>query len=963
MISEDIAQSIATLPLSLREEVERFWEAFIDHDGGVPAPLRGRERQITRLWACSPALAAFSIAHPECLIEFLDSPWSGSRAPSEADLAQELATALAECTDIDALMAALRLFRKRQYLGISWRDAISGVPVEQTVESLSHVADVCICQSLSWLDERLQAQWGVPLDADGQAQSLIVLGMGKLGGFELNYSSDIDLIFVYADAGETNGARPVDNERYFSRLAQQLIKVLAESTRDGFVFRVDTRLRPFGESGPLVMHFSALEEYYQRHGREWERYAMIKARPITGDVYAVERLRGILSPFVYRRYLDFGALDALREMKSLIVREVRRKGMAQNIKLGPGGIREVEFIAQVFQLIRGGQYAQLRQRRLLPVLNELAERGVLTSQTVDLLSDAYRFLRRTENCLQQVREAQTHDLPSSETERVRLAFAMGYSRWEEFDKDLADHRAVVSDEFGEIFGDHGSTDEQEQLAVELDMLWRGRLADDQAGQLLREHGFDDADRVQERLRALHHSVLYRSLSDRGRHRFDQLMPLLLLEASGSESPETALARLIHVVESIGRRSPYLSLLVENPMARSQLVRLCATSPWISDYLAAHPILLDELLDPRALYRPPDRAGLGRELAEMMAETSDLEQQMETLRHFHQINVLRVAAADIGGHLPVMRVSDHLTDLAEVILRQVLLLGWADLVQRYGRPRCLEAERARTAQFGIVAYGKLGGIELGYGSDLDLVFLHDSAGGQQETDGTRAVDNAVFFARLTQRLIHFISTPTPSGFLYDVDTRLRPSGRSGLLVSSIDGYADYQRRDAWTWEHQALVRARMVAGAPSLVSRFQAVRAEILSRRRDSESLRNDVRDMRARMRETLDQSKAGFWDIKQGAGGVADIEFMVQYGVLNWAHTHPAVLRYTDNIRILETFAAEGLMSAQACEHLADAYRHFRLRLHALNLEGRPAIVKDSEMSAERELVMTIWERIIASSS
>jgi glutamate-ammonia-ligase adenylyltransferase len=646
-------------------------------------------------------------------------------------------------------------------------------------------------------------------------------------------------------------------------------------------------------------------------------------------------------------------------MKALIAAEVSRKGLADNIKLGAGGIREIEFIVQAFQLIRGGQEAALRERHLLTVLERLGARGVLASHTVTRLAAAYRHLRRVENRLQQVRDAQTHDLPVDPVERARIAYGMGVPDWAHLQRDLARLRQWVADEFDEVFATPQSP---AAAASPLDVLWQGELNDAEACVALAQAGFAEPAGLAERLRALRDGPAVRALSEVGRARLDRLMPLLIGAVGRGPQPETTLPRVLRLVEVIARRSTYLALLGDNPTALSQLVRLCAASPWLAEYLTRHPMLLDELLDARNLYAPPDTMGVAGELVRRMAEAEDLEQRMDALRHVQQINLLRIAAADLAGHLPLMQVSDKLTALAEVILRQVLLLAWDEMVARHGRPR-RSAQDRRLVQFAVVAYGKLGGIELGYGSDLDLVFLHEGSDANGQTDGPRVLDNPSFFARLAQRMVHWLTTPTGAGRLYEVDTRLRPSGGAGLLVSGLEGFADYQYHHAWTWEHQALVRARVVAGPPSLARRFETIRREVLGRARDPATLRSEVRQMRERMREALDKSRPGEWDLKQSTGGIADIEFMVQYLVLRHAHAYPALLRWTDNIRLLDTLGSLGLLPTDAATDLSMAYRALRQRAHVLSLQQVPSVVGETELASERATVRAVWEQLLGGSA
>ncbi len=786
--------------------------------------------------------------------------------------------------------------------------------------------------------------------------------MGKLGARELNFSSDIDLIFGYPEYHDDPGCQ-VGCERFFQRLGQRLIQALDGTTADGFVFRVDMRLRPYGSAGPLAMSFDALEEYYQLQGREWERYALIKARPVGGDRTAGEALLEMLRPFVFRRYVDFGVFESLREMKAMINAEVSRKGMAQNVKLGPGGIREVEFVGQAFQLVHGGREPKLRQRGILDVLAALAELGQLPEHVARQLREAYLFLRRVENRLQEVDDRQTHELPRDATERLRLAFAMGYPDWAAFLVDLDRHRVRVHGDYEQLFALPQAEADEVEETMGLAGVWQPAHDDASVEAALAAAGFDDAAAARDLLRALRESRACRAQSAVGQKRLARLMPLLLTAVAGTGAPTETLRRLAPLLETISRRSAYIALLIENPMALSQLVRLVSASVWIGLRLTQYPLLLDELLDPRTLYRPPDRAGLEAELATRLSavDGEDLEQQMEALRHFKRANVLRVAAADVVGAIPLMVVSDHLTWIAETVLGAVYRLAWDAMVARHGVPRCSVDGVSREAGFGIVAYGKLGGIELGYVSDLDIVFLHDSEGEAQFTDGEKSLDNAVFMARVAQRVIHILTTLTASGELYPVDTRLRPSGASGLMVSSLEAFVAYQRTEAWTWEKQALVRARPVAGSPAVGEGFTRIRAAVLGEARDADALRAEVRDMRQRMREQLAKSEPGLFDLKQEAGGIADIEFMVQYATLAWAHDHPALLAWSDNIRLLETLDREGLLPAADATLLSDAYRAFRAAGHRCALQDGPALVEADAYAGLRDGVAAIWQRLMAS--
>lgn len=950
--------ALAAVPLPLQERVRRQWDSFREAAPDLALPA-GLLPDLVRVWACSEFVADTCLRYPELLRELHDSGALVAAYPA-GEYRHRLAARLAEVGDEAQLGVQLRRFRRREMVRIAWRDLAGHSELNEVVADLSALADACIDLALEQLYRWHCEQWGTPCNAEGVAQRLVVLGMGKLGARELNFSSDVDLIYAYPEDGETRGGRrSLSNQEFFIRLGQRLGNVLNSTTAEGFVFRVDTRLRPFGESSALALSFDAMEDYYQVHGREWERYAMIKARVVAGDHEAGKELMALLKPFVYRRYVDYGAFQSLREMKAMIGREVQRKGMEHNVKLGAGGIREVEFIGQAFQLIRGGREPTLQVRRILTVLEALRGFGWLPDFVVDELTEAYVFLRTTEHHIQEYQDRQTHDLPEDESGRLRLAWSMGHADWEGFEAALRQHMRRVHEHFEQVFA-APQTEHAESDSLDLTGVWQGILDEEQACHALAQAGYGDTAAVYQRVQQVRRGRVFLNLGSQGRTRMNQLMPLLLGAVGQGEQPDLTLQRLLHLVETIARRSSYLALLVENPMALSQLVRLCGASPWIASQLALYPLLLDELLDPRSLYAPPRRRELSNELRQRMMYLApeDQEAQMDALRQFKQANTLRVAAADVMEAVPLMVVSDHLTELAEVLLDETLTLAWRHLIARHGRPACGEG-RACDTGFAIIAYGKLGGIELGYGSDLDIVFLHSNESEGRQTFGERPVDNAVFYARLAQRIIHILHTRTPAGVLYEVDTRLRPSGASGLLVSGLDAFAHYQGNEAWTWEHQALVRARGVAGDPAVIAAFEQIRRTILGRPRQRDKLRQEVREMRERMRAQLAKGGAERFDLKQDPGGIADIEFMVQYGVLAWASEYPALLDFTDNIRLLERLAQAGRLPPADAELLADAYRAYRAQVHRLTLQEQPALMEGGELDALRAQVLRIWRELM----
>ncbi|CAD5107060.1 bifunctional [glutamate--ammonia ligase]-adenylyl-L-tyrosine phosphorylase/[glutamate--ammonia-ligase] adenylyltransferase [Zestomonas carbonaria] len=963
--------SLVDLPTVLLPCASRAGTALQEQAERLASWPAARREALARVGALSDFVSEQIVRDPLAFLELADSG-ELERPLRPGELREQMNAALADCDDEAELGRRLRRYRNRQQLRIVWRDLSRQADLNETCCDLSDLADASIDLAYHWLYERHAAQFGTPIGRRSrQPQHLVVLGMGKLGAHELNLSSDIDLIFGYPEGGETEGVkRPLDNQEFFTRLGQRLIKALDAITVDGFVFRVDMRLRPYGSSGPLVFSFNALEQYYQDQGRDWERYAMIKARVVGGDQVAGKQLLEMLRPFVYRRYLDFSAVEALRAMKLLIQQEVRRKGMANNIKLGAGGIREVEFIAQAFQLIHGGRDLSLQQRPLLKVLQTLEGQGYLPPAVVDELRDGYRFLRYVEHALQAIADRQTQMLPDNDLDRARVACIMGFAGWDAFLAQLMHWRGRIDWHFRQVIAD---PDEEEGsgdggcVGAEWLPLWQEALDEEAACRQLADAGFSEPSIAWRRLSDLRNGPQVRAIQRLGRERLDAFVPRLLAQAVEHDNPDLVLERVLPLVEAVARRSAYLVLLSENPGALQRLLALCAASPWIAEQIARFPLLLDELLNEGRLFKPPQAPELAAELRERLTRIpeDDLEQQMEALRHFKLAHSLRVAASEIAGTLPLMKVSDYLTWLAEAILDQVLGLAWRQTVSKFGTPKRSDGSLC-DPDFVIVGYGKVGGLELGHGSDLDLVFIHDGDP-QAETDGAKPIDGAQFFIRLGQRIIHLLTTQTTSGQLYEVDMRLRPSGASGLLVSSLGAFERYQRNEAWTWEHQALIRARVLVGSARVGAAFEQVRAAVLGQPRDLDKLRAEVSEMRAKMRDNLGSkaTAAGTapnafdaeapFDLKQDAGGIVDIEFMVQYAALAWSHQYPQLLRWTDNIRILDELGEAGLLPEEDARLLQEVYKAYRSAAHRLALQKQPGVVSGDQFHAERRAVMRLW--------
>jgi [glutamine synthetase] adenylyltransferase / [glutamine synthetase]-adenylyl-L-tyrosine phosphorylase len=827
----------------------------------------------------------------------------------------------------DEFARELRRLRNRVLLRVMARDLSGQAGLDEVCGTMTDLAEVAIATSLDWAEPRLRAELGTPRSSAGRAQELLVVGMGKLGGRELNVSSDIDLVFVYPEEGETDGPHKLTNHEYFDRLGRRLIGLLAEITEDGFVFRVDMRLRPYGDSGALATSFDALEAYLVAHGREWERYAWIKARALSGERH--DELAAIVRPFVFRKYLDYPSLAAMRRLHAEVRRDVARRELAEHVKLGPGGIREIEFVAQALQLIRGGRDPALTVRPTLQVLGELSRKRLLPENAARELSDAYVFLRNLEHRLQYLDDRQTHTLPEADEDRARIATMCGFSSWQTFYSRLESARAAVARHFQDVLAESepaGSAlwqDEREAAVRELEAL-----------------GFRDAPAGAARLAAARSSQRYALLPEDSKRRFDALVPALVSAAAATADPDATLGRGLDLIEALARRAAYLALLTERPDALERVARMIGASSWAAELVTRHPLLLDELLDERLLEAPPDWLGFERALRALLAAAAgDPERQMNILREEHRARVFRLLAQDLAGALTVERLADHLSELADRVLGVTLELVWPQL---QGRHR----ERSR---FAVIGYGKLGGKELGYASDLDLIFLYDD-------DDERAPEN---YARLARRMNHWLTSHTSSGVLFETDLRLRPSGESGLLVSSVSAFDKYQDEMAWVWEHQALTRARYCAGDAEVGRAFESIRERILRRPRDPVSLAKEILAMREKM-HTAHPNRSGLFDVKHDRGGMIDIEFTVQFLVLAHAHRFPDLTKNLGNIALLKMASEHALIASQLAERCRNAYREFRRIQHSLRLNGASyARVPPERVEPHVEAVRALWSSVL----
>jgi len=962
------AELLSSVPLSLQSLVANFWSDWcqscaakaVDPQQDLALEVLGRN------WACSDFVARNCIRYPETFYQLNREGFEASR--SLADYKNMVSQALSDTASDIELMSALRVLRQREMLRIAWRDLNALAEDATILRELTDFAEAVVAVTLEYLEQQQAEIFGMPRDSSGEEQSLLVFAMGKMGGGELNFSSDIDLIFVFAEDGETSGPRRKSHYEFYLAVIRKLVNVLDTVTQDGFVFRVDIRLRPFGESGPVAMSFSGIENYYQSQGRDWERYAMIKARLISGRDSDRLYLQSMLTPFVYRRYLDFSMIESIREMKAMINAQMKRKRMINNIKLGPGGIREIEFIGQTLQLIRAGREPELRARGIIRVLTLLAEKSYLQAAEVDQLIAAYWFLRKLENRLQMLRDMQTHVLPDDEVSQQRICLAMQMQSWDELLSQLSQHQDNVDRVFQQLI-----THEQEQQAIASPFVvfWE----DTDAGGAMRRHlealGYHDVDAVLQSLSQLRHSPQVKQLPADSNRLLAQLLMSLMEQIAGYPRQGDLLERVSRLIKALAGRKVYLSLLNEYPKIQQQMLKLCAASEWFTERLIKHPILLDSLLVSAEAFRQQHDVRhlldleldkierLSRQGPQGRVVEDDLEQQMDRMRQFKRQMVFTIAVLDVFYDEPVETVSDRLTELADVLLEKILALCWQALAAKYGEPRCVVAGEAFQPAMSIVAYGKLGGNELGYDSDLDIIFLHNSRGEQQATTGEKSIDNSTFFARVAQRVIHFLNTRTYSGQLYEVDTRLRPDGHAGLMVSSISAFESYQREKAWTWEHQALIRARFVTdnlqGNALIEQEFARIRSSVLRQPSDSAQLLSEVVAMREKMRHHLANKSADF-DIKQDAGGLVDIEFMTQAGVLIHAQQHADCIRHTATLRLINELTRVGWYTAEDAEAIANAYRYFR---KLKNWQKLKIEADDTEVSVHRENVIAAWHRLM----
>lgn len=869
-----------------------------------------------------------------------------------------------ECQIADeaSVMRGLRHLRNFLQLRWIWQDALQLISLEQLTWELTKFADECLIFAKDYVYQTLIKRYGQPIFYAGknkpQVDDLAIIAMGKMGAQELNLSSDIDLIFVHQGQGDTDGAqnqgtKSIDNKKFFTKWGQGIIELLDKQTQDGFVFRIDMRLRPWGDGSDLAIHLSALEKYFAQHGRAWERFAWLKAR-IVNPIGFDEDLQALIKPFVFRYYVDYSAFAALREMKSLIQSQVEQRQDNDNVKLGAGGIRDIEFIVQSFQLIYGGRVSDIKVKNCLQAMRKLHQFGYLDDPTYHDLDAAYRFLRRLEHGIQAINDEQTQRLPKNPELQHNLALVLGFADWQALLMRLSQYRDRVKRPFDNLVS------ERQQPAEAYVIDHAHNVAELQV-KLTPDN--------QQRLSQFWQSKLITTLSDEAKKRLDSAYPILinaLLDSDLSdEAIEVALPRLLSLLESISRRSIYLIMFAENPNATKKLIPMLAASPWIASELASYPVLLDSFL--REKYRHlPDKDELASILRQQLlrVEPDDDEGLLNAFRFFKKTQVLAVAASDVLAERPIMKVSDSLTFIAEVVLQQALERVFNELVKKHGYPINAHCEPVSEHHngFAIIGYGKLGGLEMSYSSDLDLVFIHD-IDEQAMTLGEKPISGMKFAARLAQKLMNYLTTQTRDGRAYEIDMRLRPSGQAGMMVVSSHAFEMYQREKAWAWEHQALVRARAICGDPQVMAGFDKIRKTVLQLPREANAVRIDVSTMRHKMQDHLGSDKhtqqQGLFHLKQDAGGMVDIEFMAQFAVLAYASDYPELAVWSDNVRIFEALAKTKIVPPEVCTKLTESYLRIRAATHRLALAEEPILVPEAGWHALRSFVDATWQQLI----
>ena len=950
-----------SLPNPLPSRLEQEFKALIARTGDTS--IEQCRDEILSVWYASPFIQRVCLTQPKWLKELL----SQGQLHTDSDFghcAGQLESELSQATSIEHLQQILRCSRSRAYARIAWRDLQQYATVQQTLVELSSYAQICIDRSLSWCFEWLTSRPHIGEFEQSLSNNVVVFALGKLGGGELNFSSDVDLVFAYADESVHTQDQRAKASSFYLKLVQLLIKVLSQQTQDGFVFRVDTRLRPFGNSGALVPSLAGIDQYLQTTGRDWERYAWIRARAIAGNMETGEQFLREISPFMYRRYHDYGVMQSLREMKAMVDQKAGQAANKNNLKIGQGGIREIEFVAQMFQLIYGGRDPDLRMRSTLKALTYLGGCGKLSGESVTELHRTYLFLRKAENCLQMREDQQVYSLPAKDADRQQYAYAMGLESWDALYREYLARTAKVSSIFHALLlSEHAGPEDLGKDFGDLAFVWQQLQDESTCMDILTRHFDEDAKDIYRRLRGFEESV--RQIDPVAKQRLERFLPVFLRDLSTHAQATLTLTRFLRILGKIVQRSTYIALLTENQSKLAKLLKLIEASQWVAQYIATHPLLLDELLHTDN-YDPPDLEEMQYQMQvleqlQMLIDASgtNLEAYMERLREFKHAQVLRIAAADVVTDYPIMRVSDHLSWLADTCLKSATRKAYQDLADKHGEPVCTVDGNTFAPELLIIEYGKLGGLELGYGSDLDVVFVHNCADDSGETDGETTLKNTVFFTRVVQRTIHLLTTTTASGKVFDIDTRLRPYGQSGAMVCSLATYESYLRNKAWLWELQALIRARPITASRSLADTFQELRKDLLCQARDIEEVRNSVIEMREKIVASHNARNGARFSLKKDRGGIIDIEFIVQFYVLSHANQHNEICVHTDNVRILDACAEASLIKRESVEELKTIYIAYRKHLHQLSLQLLPETVAADMFAEERSVIQNYWTSLL----
>jgi glutamate-ammonia-ligase adenylyltransferase len=861
---------------------------------------------------------------------------------------------LANQTDINVIKKYLRQYRNRKLTEIIYFDVVIQQTLQVILSYLSDLADALIARSLFTAETILSRKHGQPFDEDGNPLQLNIIAMGKLGGRELNFSSDIDLICSFANDGELSGYGHLTYQEYFQRVVRLFSQILADNTEDGFVYRVDLRLRPWGDSGPAALSHAAFEHYYQLHGRDWEQYAMVKARILSGSKDNQDYLRSIIKPFVYRKYHDYRVFEGLAGLKDKIDMQAKSRKVALNIKVGTGGIREIEFFIQAFQILKGGRNHNLQQPGIFNCFANFPEHKIVPEETVGELVKAYCFLRLLENRIQMMDDEQTHLLPTNQCIRARIALSMNFENWDDVEKVLKQHRINVSKNFNELFKkDAGNSDSNSPL-LSADSI-NDESSEDQQLEFIRAMGLPHPGDINQQLLNFYRSKDWGFMSAKAKQRFNTLIPELLRTLLTGRQPNVLFARLLKLFASIAGRSVYFEFLYQNRPLLGKIANLFDLSEWVADEVSSFPMLLENLFSSGPLEDRFSKIILQDNLSRQLQNVSgDQELELDTLRLFKREQTLEIATAELAQEISTIEVGHYLSDLAEVVLEAIYRLASDMLEKSHGDPQYKIDEQTKSANFAIIGYGKLGGQELHYQSDLDVIFLHDSQGSNQQTSGPKIIDNSMYFARLAQKIISMTHVLTSAGKLYEIDSRLRPDGASGMLVSTISAFAQYQREKAWTWEHQALVRARLVAGNQALKLPFENIKRDILALPRHSDNLAREIVDMREKMYQANHPPEAEHVNLKHSRGGMIDIEFMVQFWVLLHANNIGSIYSYSDNISLIRVLLERNLIDGSFVS-LIEIYQTYHRLLHETVLQNKPAEVDSEVIINQLNQVKACW--------